>query len=182
MRTQQGAQRKEVIKQMQIDNTVNTNGRFFMMPSEIYQLRLSTGAIATYGYLMSHECRRRGDKDFYTCHPSYATIGRAIGRSERSVYKYVQELIEAGLVSTEQTKVTTKDGRRWNGNLRFTMLPVESAVALFHERQLAKLETGVKKKRKAMQKAGRKKRERKQVPRTEYVASHTAHEPEELLL
>ena len=167
---------------MLVNNTVNTHGRFFVVPNEIFQLGLSAGAIAIYCYLMSLENRRRGDKNRYTCYPSYATIGRAIGRSERSVYKYVQELIEAGLVSTEQTKVTTKDGRRWNGNLRFTMLPVESAVALFHERQLAKLETGVKKKRKAMQKAGRKKRERKQVPRTEYVASHTAHEPEELPL
>ena len=167
---------------MLVNNTVNTHGRFFVVPNEIFQLGLSAGAIATYCYLMSLENRRRGDKNRYTCYPSYATIGRAIGRSEWSVYKYVQELIEAGLVSTEQTKVTTKDGRRWNGNLRFTMLPVESAVALFHERQLAKLETGVKKKRKAMQKAGRKKRERKQVPRTEYVASHTAHEPEELPL
>ena len=167
---------------MLVNNTVNTHGRFFVVPNEIFRLGLSAGEIATYCYLMSCENRRRGDKDRYTCYPSYATIGRAIGRSERSVYKYVQELIEAGLVSTEQTKVTTKAGKRRNGNLRFTMLPVESAVALFHERQLAKLETGVRKKRKAMQKAGRKKRERKQVPRTEYVASHMAPEPEELPL
>lgn len=166
---------------MLVNNTVNTHGRFFVVPNEIFQLGLSAGAIATYCYLMSLENRRRGDKNRFTCYPSYATIGRAIGRSERSVYKYVQELIEAGLVSTEQTKVTTKDGKRWNGNLRFTMLPVESAVALFHERQLAKLETGVKKKHKAMRKAERK-RERKQLPRTEYVASHTAPEPEELPL
>ena len=131
---------------------------------------------------MSLENRRRGDKDRYTCYPSYATIGRAIGRSERSVYKYVQELIEAGLVSTEKTKVTTKDGQRWNGSLRYTLLDPRRAVELYHERQLAKLENGVRKKRKAMQKAGWKKRERKQVPRTEYVASHTAPDPEELPL
>ena len=171
---------------MLVNNTVNTHGRFFVVPNEIFQLGLSAGAIATYCYLMSLENRRRGDKNRYTCYPSYATIGRAIGRSERSVYKYVQELIEAGLVSTEKTKVTTKDGQRWNGSLRYTLLDPRRAVELYHERQLAQydpqLENGVRKKRKAMQKAGRKKRERKQVPRTEYVASHTAPEPEELPL
>jgi hypothetical protein len=65
------------------------------------------------------------------------------------------------------------------------MLPVEHAVALFHERQLeryeAKLETGVRKKRKVMQKAEWS-RERKRVSRAEYIAAHTAHEPEELPL
>lgn len=87
------------MKQMQVNNTVNTHSRFFMMPNEIYQLRLSAGTIATYGYLMSHENRRRGDKDRFTCHPSYATIGNAIGRSARSVAKYVAELVEADMVA-----------------------------------------------------------------------------------
>ena len=166
---------------MLVNNTVNTHGRYFVVPNEVFQLGLSAGAIATYCYLMSIENRRRGDKDRFTCYPSYATISRAIGRSERSVYKYVQELVEAGLILTEQTKVTTKDGKRRNGNLRFTMLPVESAVALFHERHLAKLENGVRKKRKAMQKAERS-RERKQASRTEYIMASTARELEELPL
>ena len=167
---------------MLVNNTINTQGRYFVVPNEVFQLGLSAGAIATYCCLMRCENRRRGDKNRFTCYPSYKTIGTAIGRSDRSVYKYVQELIEAGLVSTEQTKVTTKDGRRWNGSLRYTPLDPRRAVALFHERQLAKLETGVRKKRKAMQKAGWKKRERKQQPHAEYVASHTAPEPEELPL
>ena len=166
---------------MQVNNTVNTHGRSFMMPNEVYQLGLSTGAIVTYGFLSCYENRRRGDKARFTCYPSYKTIGSAIGRSARSVAKYVQELVEAGLVSTAPTKVTTKDGQRWNGNLKYTLLPIESAVALFHERQLAKLKTGVQRKRKAMQEAERK-RERKQIPHTEYVVAHTAHEPEELPL
>lgn len=87
------------MKQMQVNNTVNTHDRFFMMPNVIYNLGLSVGAIATYGYLMSHENRRRGDKDRFTCHPSYATIGNAIGRSARSVAKYVAELVEADMVA-----------------------------------------------------------------------------------
>ena len=171
---------------MLVNNTVNTHGGFFMVPNEVFQLGLSAGAIATYCCLMSCENRRRGDKDRFTCYPSYATIGKAIRRSERSVAKYVQELVEAGLVSTEPTKVTTKDGRRWNGSLLYALLDPQRAVELFHERQLAgydeNLASGVRKKRKAMQKAGQKKRERRQQPHAEYVASHTAHEPEVLPL
>lgn len=166
---------------MQVNNTVNTNSRFFMMPNEIYQLRLSAGAITTYGFLSCYENRRRGDKARFTCYPNYKNIGSAIGRSTRSVAKYVAELVEAGLVSTESTKVTTKDGQRWNGNLKYTLLPIESAVDLFHERQLAKLEAGVQRKRKAMMEAEQN-RERKQIPHAEYIAARTAHTPEELPL
>ena len=171
---------------MLVNNTVNTHGGFFAMPNEVFQLGLSAGAIATYCCLMRCENRRRGDKDRYTCYPSYATIGKAIRRSERSVAKYVQELVEAGLVSVEPTKVTTKDGRRWNGSLRYTLLDPQRAVELYHERQLAqydpRLEDGVRKKRKAMKKAERKKRGRRQQPHAEYVALHTAHKPEVLPL
>ena len=135
---------------------------------------------------MSLENRRRGDKNRYTGYPSYTMIGRAIGRSDRLVSKYVQELVEAGLILTEPTKVTTKGGRRWNGSLRYTPLDPQQAVELYHERQLAqydpRLEDGVRKKRKAMKKAERKKRGRRQQPHAEYVALHTAHKPEVLPL
>ena len=155
------------------------------MPNAIYQMGLSVGAVATYGFLSSLENRKCGDKEQYTCYPSYQTIGKAIGRSARSVRNYVQELVEAGLISTEPTKVTTKDGQRWNGSLKYTLLDPQRAVDLFHERQLAHydehLEAGVNKKRKAMEKAEQK-RVRKQKAHAEYVAARTANEPEELPL
>ena len=47
---------------------------YFPLPNEIYQLGLSHGAIAVYGYLLRIEDRRT-----YQCHPSYATIGKAVG-------------------------------------------------------------------------------------------------------
>ena len=49
---------------------------YFPLPNEIYQLGLSHGAIAVYGYLLRIEDRRT-----YQCHPSYATIGKAVGMS-----------------------------------------------------------------------------------------------------
>ena len=121
------------------NHKTKAHGNCFTVPNEIYNLNLSMGAIAVYEYLLRHEDRRPG-KDQYTCHPSYAAIGKAIGRSRKSVAKYVQELVEAELIRTEPTTVTTKDGRKWNGNLRYTILPIQHAVDLFYERQLAKLD------------------------------------------
>ena len=157
--------------------------QYYTVPNAILALGLSPGAIAVYNYLSFRECRKRGDKDQYTCHPSMSTIGRAIGRDRKTVEKYVGELVEAGLILTEPTKVTTADGMRWNGNLKYTLLDSQRAVDLFHERQLASydanLASGIKKKRRAMQKAGAK-RQRKQKPHDEYVAERTTHAPEEL--
>ena len=168
---------------MLVNEALNPHGNYAMIPNALYSLGLKAGAIAAYGFLSSCECRRRGDRDRYTCHPSQATIALAIGCSRKTAGKYVRELVEAGLISTEGTKVTTADGLRWNGNLRYTLLDPQRAVELYHERQLAgydaHLASGVRKKRKAMKKA-EKKRERRQIPHAEYVAARMAHEPEEL--
>ena len=167
---------------MIVNEALNTHSNYFVVPNAIYSLGLSAGAIAVYCFLLRLECRKPGE-DRYTCHPSMATIGRAIGRGRKTVAKYVDELVEAGLVLTEPTKVTTADGLRWNGNLKYTLLDPQRAVKLYHERQCArndaKLEAGVRKKRKAMKKA-EKKRQRKQKPHDEYVAERSAHAPEKL--
>ena len=64
---------------MLINNTLNPHGNCFTVPNEIYNLGLSMGAIAVYGFLLRLEDRHPG-KDQYTCHPSYKTIGSAAGR------------------------------------------------------------------------------------------------------
>lgn len=93
---------------------------YFPLPNEIYQLGLSHGAIAVYGYLLRIEDRRT-----YQCHPSYATIGKAVGMSNNTVRKYVQELEERGLIVTERTSIITRDGRKQNGSLLYTILPIQ---------------------------------------------------------
>lgn len=115
---------------------------YFPLPNEIYQLGLSHGAIAVYGYLLRIEDRRT-----YQCHPSYATIGKAVGMSNNTVRKYVQELEERGLIRTEHTTVTLKDGRRRNGSLLYTILPPEQAVEQFNRQQLAKAEAAAERRR-----------------------------------
>ena len=104
---------------------------YFPLPNEIYQLGLSHGAIAVYGYLLRIEDRR-----IYQCYPSYATIGKAVGMSRNTVRKYVQELEERGLICTERTSIITRDGRKQNGSLLYTILPIQFFIDQFYQRQL----------------------------------------------
>ena len=105
---------------------------YFPLPNEIYSLGLSAGAIAVYGFLMRIENRQT-----YQCTASYRTIGHATGMSVNTVRKYVVELEERGLITTERTTVTTRDGRIVNGCLRYTILPIQQVVEAYHQRQLA---------------------------------------------
>ena len=108
---------------------------YFPLPNEIYQLGLSHGAIAVYGYLLRIEDRRT-----YQCHPSYATIGKAVGMSRNTVRKYVQELEERGLIRTERTQIQMRNGIRKNGSLRYTIIPMYEVMEQRYQRQLAEAE------------------------------------------
>ena len=105
---------------------------YFPLPNEIYSLGLSPGAIAVYGFLL-----RRENRETYQCLVSYRTIGEAVGMSVNTVRKYVMELEERELIRTERTTITTKDGRRQNGCLLYTILPIQMAIDQFHERQFS---------------------------------------------
>ena len=108
---------------------------YFPLPNEIYSLGLSSTAIAVYGYLLCRE-----DRKTYECLASYRMIGEAIGKSVTTVRKYVAELEERGLITTERTSIITKDGRKWNGCLRYHILPIQMSIDQFTERQLRRLE------------------------------------------
>ena len=115
---------------------------YFPLPNEIYSLGLSAGAIAVYGFLMRIENRQT-----YQCTASYRTIGHATGMSVNTVRKYVAELEERGLIITERTTVTTRDGRILNGCLRYTILPIQQVVEAYHQRQLEELELAAERQR-----------------------------------
>ena len=57
--------------------------------------------------------------------------------SKNTVAKYVRSLEEKGLIRTEPTVVRSKDGRLLNGNLLYTICPIQAAVEAFYERQLS---------------------------------------------
>ena len=61
--------------------------------------------------------------------------------------KHVLELEEAGLISTDRTVVIDASGKKRNGNLRYTIHPIQNAVELHHQRQLAALDAAVEQQR-----------------------------------
>ena len=106
----------------------------FLMPNEIFALGLEGGAILVYTYLRYCE-----NRETYQCYPSYKTIGKAVGMSKNTVKKYVDILRDKGLIETENTSVVTAKGQKRNGNLLYTLRPVEEAVKLFYEQQSRRL-------------------------------------------
>ncbi len=108
---------------------------YFPLPNEIFSLGLSGGEILVYTYLMYRE-----DRETFQCHPSYKTIGEAVGMSNNTVKKYVDGLVEKRLITTEPTSVITKKGEKRNGNLLYTIRPIQEAVDYFNAQQLQKAE------------------------------------------
>ena len=111
------------------------NKHYYLVPNEVFNLGLSSHEIAVYNYLLRCEDRRT-----YQCHPSYRTIGDAVGMSRNTVCKYVRLLEEKELIRTDRTSIVLKNGRKRNGSLLYTLLPWRQAVEQFHQRQLAMAE------------------------------------------
>ena len=64
-----------------------------------------------------------------------SSIGEAIDMSRNTVAKYVKDLEGKQFITIEPTRIHTKDGRTHNGNLRYTIRPIQDAIDYFHERQ-----------------------------------------------
>ena len=104
---------------------------FFPLPNDIFNLGLCAGEIVVYAYLMFRE-----NRETYQCYPSYRTIGDAVGMSRNTVKKYVDALVEKQLIYVEPTKVKTHDGGLRNGNLLYTIRPLEAALEYHLNQQL----------------------------------------------
>ena len=104
---------------------------YFPIPNAVFDLDLTDGEILVYAFLLRCEDRRT-----YQCHPSYTTIGRAIGKSVNSVRKYVQGLSQKGLITTEHTQIVTKSGETRNGTLLYTILPIQQVMERQFEQQM----------------------------------------------
>ena len=115
---------------------------YFPLPNAIFSLNLCPGEIAVYSYLLHCE-----DRKTYQCHPSYKTIGRAVGMSTNTVQKYIFELADKGFITIEPTSVITKSGQKRNGSHRYTIRPIQDVVNLYHQRQLRKMEQDTAKSR-----------------------------------
>ena len=118
------------------------HGNFFSLPNELFLLGLSAGELAVYSFLKRCENRRT-----HQCWPSIKTIGQAVRMSENTVRKYIRQLEERGLIATEPTEVITKSSGKRNGNLLFTLRPVQEVIDEHYARQLAELELSTERQR-----------------------------------
>ena len=104
----------------------------FIISNYVMQLDRSATALAIYFYLMYIE-----DRKTYQCYPSYKTIGKALKiKSKGTVAKYVRELEDKCLIYTEPTEVILKDGKKRNGNLKYTIRPIQDALEHFYHEQM----------------------------------------------
>ncbi len=101
-----------------------------------------------YAYLLLIE-----DRKTHTCHPSYNTIAAATGMSKNTALKSINVLLETGLITVEPSSYFDKRGMKWKGNHLYPILPTHSAVDIFHQRQLRRLELDVARSRLAAQTA-----------------------------
>ena len=115
---------------------------YFMLPNEIFNLKLCSGVIAVYAYLLYCENRKT-----FSCYPSHKTIGKAIGMSRNTVKKYVDSLIDKRLITAEPTSVITQKGEKRNGNLLFTLRPIQEVIDQYYDRQLEELELATERQR-----------------------------------
>ena len=106
----------------------------FPLPKEVFSLGLSAAAIAIYAYLLFCE-----DRQTFKCWSSYRKISEAVGLSPNTIRKHIRSLEERGLLITEPTLVRTKDGKTRNGNLLFTIRPIQAALQQDYDRQMQKL-------------------------------------------
>ena len=98
------------------------SGNFFSLPNEIFLLGLNAGELAVYSW------------------PSVKTIGKAVNMSGNTVRKYICQLEERGLITTEPTTVITKSSGWRNGNLLFTVSPIGEVIDEYYDQQMAVLE------------------------------------------
>ena len=120
----------------------------FTLPNEIFLLKLPPPAFMVYAYLLLIE-----DRKTHTCHPSYNTIAADAGLSKNTALKSINILLETGLITVKPSSYYDKSGMKWKGNNLYTILPINSAMDTFHQRQLRKLEIDAAKSRLAAQSA-----------------------------
>ena len=113
---------------------------YFPVPNEIFSLGLRAGEIALYAFLLKCE-----DRKTFKCYPSYKTICKALNISKNTVRNYVEKLCEKQLIEVEYTYVYTKDGEKRNGNLMYTIRPMQEAINYDLEKQFERNAIEVKK-------------------------------------
>ena len=116
----------------------------FPFPNDVFLLGLCPGELAVYAYLLRCESRKT-----HQCWPSYKTIGEAVKMSENTVRKYVCSLADKDLIHTENTSVMTRDALKRNGNLLYTIPPIQLVLDRFYKQQMARIDLELERQRAA---------------------------------
>lgn len=107
----------------------------FPVPNVLLDMDLPANAVAVYLYLL-----RNADRKTNQCHPSEGTIAKRLHLSRNTVAKHVHLLEERGFIVTEHTKIITKNGIKKNGNLLYTIIPLQKVMEQHYEQQFNALE------------------------------------------
>ena len=107
----------------------------FPVPNVLLDMDLPANAIAVYLYLL-----RNADRKTNQCHPSEGTITKRLRLSRNTVAKHMHLLEERGFIVTEHTKIITKNGIKKNGNLLYTIIPLQEVMEQHYEQQFHALE------------------------------------------
>ena len=107
----------------------------FPVPNILLDMNLPANAVAVYLYLL-----RNADRKTNQCHPSEGTIAKRLHLSRNTVAKHVRLLEERGFIVTEHTKIITKNGIKKNGNLLYTIIPLQKIMEQYYEQQFNALE------------------------------------------
>lgn len=67
--------------------------------------------------------------------------------SKKTVKRYVDSLLEAGLITAEPTSRFTEDGLKFNGNLLYNIRPIAEAEQKFYAQQLTELDAAAERQR-----------------------------------
>ena len=113
---------------------------YFPVPNEIFNLGLRAGEIALYAFLLKCE-----DRKTFKCWPSYRTISGALNISKNTVKKYVESLYEKQLIDIEYTQIIRRDGKKLNGNLKYTIRPIQTALNYDLEKRFERNTLAIKK-------------------------------------
>ena len=69
--------------------------------------------------------------------PCPLIIWKGCRTPEKIILRWNDKIVVEGkqFITIEPTKIHTRDGRSYNGNLRYTIRPIEDAINYFHKRQ-----------------------------------------------
>lgn len=113
----------------------NTSKNFFSLPNELFFLNIGHGSITVYAYLLYCEDRRT-----HQCHPSYRTISAAVHLAISTVIKHIAKLVDKQLITIQNTSYIDGRGMKWNGNNKYTILPIQAAMDYCYQQQMLQLE------------------------------------------